>query len=110
MTSFFFDKEKKVLNWLNRFPPELHNFIKEVVVYNALMHPDKAALLRLPFFDELEPVAVEKPCLQYEEKNNTIQQDITTPAPAKPALPTMGSSSPGIKEEDISNADSWLNM
>ena len=104
MSSFFFDKEKKVLNWLNRFPPEMHEFIKELVVYNALMHPDKATLLRLPFFEEEVGAAI---------INEAPKPEVPTPkepAPPPSFVPPPPPPSSVSKEEDKTNIDSWLNM
>lgn len=75
---FFFDKDQKVMSWLNKFPPEMHEFIKEVVLYNALCHPDKSRLLQLPFFDEASsPARADMPIKTKQETAPALQAPVT---------------------------------
>lgn len=104
MISFFFDKEKRVLSWLNRFPPEMHEFIKEVVVYNALTHPDKASLLRLPFFEE---EALQAPLITTGHQPQPAVAQHVTPPPTDDPVQFM-QAPPDSHDQD--NINSWFNM
>lgn len=57
----FAEEMKKVQNFLNQYPQNHRQFIRDIVFYNAIHHAEKEKLLAVPLFFDEEKAPVETP-------------------------------------------------
>ena len=56
----FAEEMKKVDAFMNQYPQNNRQFIKDIIIYNAIHHPERDKLIAVPLFDEVKEKAPEK--------------------------------------------------
>ena len=104
----FEEKKKQVNEWLKRYPKEMHGFLKDIIVFNALHHPNSNELLQFPGLDNKEnnQTAPKKEIIFPPEKELFIEEKI----PEKEIISQEEVPQVNIRPEDKKNIDSWFDL
>lgn len=49
----FQSKRKEINEFFEKYPQSMRQFVKDVILHNAINHPDRGRLMQIPAFDDI---------------------------------------------------------